>query len=263
MPSDEGVSIRQKTVGPLPAEKNNDRDIGGLNMRFPWSLAMIGFGLMGCGLSASVDSAPAGSESPVAISESTRASESEADESEAGNAIAISEQGIGAAQFGMTLGQLKQTLTPDIEVKIESPFIVDFDAIAIVKANVVQYYILHFADLTLADSDQFDILLTDNPNALTAEGIGPGTSLKQAEAVYGKPTLSYHLANEGREYVRFAKQPSDNFAFRLGSFGDETLAGIYAKSNDEYSETHNYKEDATIQWIEVHCPESACPPIQN
>ncbi len=228
-------------------------------MRFPLALAAIGLTLMGCGLSASSDSAPAVSESPEIVAESTSAAEPED-----ATTIAISKRGIGAAQFGMTLGQLKQALTSDaIRFEVESPFIVDFDAIALVKANVVQYYILHFADLPLADSDRFDILLTDNPNARTVEGIGPGTSLQQAEAVYGKPTLSYHLANEGREYVRFANQPSDNIAFRMGAFGDDTLAGIYANSNDEYSETHDYKEDATIQWIEVSCPEMECSKARN
>lgn len=46
----------------------------------------------------------------------------------ASKALTISPEGIGAAKLGMTFGQLKQVLGSDTEFKVESPFMVDFDA---------------------------------------------------------------------------------------------------------------------------------------
>jgi len=223
-------------------------------MQFHFLLAIPVLALVGC--NQPEPSVPA-VESPASASATDRPvplTLNSADEA----TIAISDKGIGAAMFGMTLGELKQLLGRTFEFKPEVPFMVDFDAIAVTQNGETQYYILHFTDTPLADSDRFEILLTDHANARTIDGIGPGTSLQQAEAVYGKATLAYHLANEGREYVRFANLPADNLAFRLGTFGDDTLAGIYPETADEYNETHEYKDDATIQWVEVTCPALNC-----
>ncbi|HBK66914.1 MAG TPA: hypothetical protein DD000_26355, partial [Cyanobacteria bacterium UBA11166] len=139
----------------------------------------------------------------------------------------ISSNGIGNAKVGMSLGQLKQILKGKAEFKVQSPFIVDFDAIAILQNGKPQYYILYPAGSPMRDANIIEALVTDNPDYQTAEGIAPGTPLKKAAAVYGNPDLSYSLANESREYVKFAKQPSKHIAFRLGSANDGNLAGIY------------------------------------
>lgn len=173
----------------------------------------------------------------------------------ASEAFLITGEGIGPAQVGMTFGELKQMLADEVEFQVESPFIVDFDAIAIVKEGEVQYYMLYPAGTSLEDSDLIEAVITDNPQYRTAEGVGPGMSVQQAEAVYGNATLYYSLANESREYVRFANQPSPDIAFRLGAANDGTLAGIYPSPQEEYNETEEYQEDATIRFVEVYCRE--------
>lgn len=173
----------------------------------------------------------------------------------ASEAFLITGEGIGSAQVGMTFEELKQRLGDEVEFQVESPFMVDFDAIAIVREGEVQYYILYPAGTSLEDSALIEAVITDNPQYRTAEGVGPETSVQQAEAVYGNATLYYSLANESREYLRFANQPSPDIAFRLGAANDGTVAGIYPSPQEEYNETEEYREDATIRSVEVYCRE--------
>ncbi|MBE9128628.1 hypothetical protein IQ257_01780 [Coleofasciculus sp. LEGE 07092] len=158
----------------------------------------------------------------------------------------------------MTLGQLKKLLGDKAEFQVQSPFIVDFDAIAIIQGGKEQYYILYPAGAPMADTDIVEALVTDNPRYRTSEGVGAGTPLKKAETAYGDATLSYNLANESREYVKFAKQPSEDIAFRLGAGNDGSLAGIYTSPQKEFNETKQFKDTATIRLLEVYCGKN-CP----
>lgn len=114
----------------------------------------------------------------------------------------------------------------------------------------MQYYILYPAETTFSDSDSIELLLTDNPDFRTTEGFGPGTLLKQAEAVYGDATLSYNTQNESREQVRFANQPAENLFFQPTAPGQE-FAGIYPSSSEEYNETKKFQESASIRSLLV------------
>jgi hypothetical protein len=179
------------------------------------------------------------------------------------NSQTISELGIGSATVGMTLGELKEKLGTTAEFTVQSPYIVDFDAIAVSEAGTVQYYILYPAATPLEDSDPIRFLLTDNPKYRTDTGVGPGTPIKQAEEVYGDATLSYNLANEGREYIKFEKGPAKNIAFNLGAAGDNSLAGIYPTSTNEFQETNEYRENATIRSVLVDCRGQECAKPSN
>lgn len=171
----------------------------------------------------------------------------------------ISADSIGPAKVGMTMGQLKQLMAGKAEFQVQSPFIVDFDAIAVTQGGKVQFYILYPAGSPLADSDIIEALITDNPNYRTAEGIGPGTPIQKAKAVYGDATLSYSTFNESREYVKFAKQPSKSMSFRLGAANDGSLAGVYPELKGESNETKEFKKNASIRFVEVYCGQN-CPP---
>ncbi len=169
----------------------------------------------------------------------------------------ISAQGIGNAQLGMTLGELKQKVEAGTEFTVKSPFIVDFDAIAVSRAGKVDYYILYLAGTTFNDTDVIQGLYTENPDFQTAEGVGPGTLIREAVSVYGKATLSYNLQNEGREYVRFQRQPEPNISFATGN-GNSNPAGIYASPTQEFNETQQFREDAKIQSVLVVCLSENC-----
>lgn len=179
----------------------------------------------------------------------------------AGNNInrSIAPGRIGVAKIGMTYGEVKKALGKNTKFNIKKPFMVDWNAIEIIQAGKVQFRILYpQTNTNLKDSDVIEVLQTDNPNYRTDKGIGPGSRIKQAEIVYGKATLFYNLDMEGREYVKFANQPTNYIGFRVGAFGNNSLAGIYPKSNSGYQETHNYRQNATIRSIEISCPQGNC-----
>lgn len=169
----------------------------------------------------------------------------------------ISADGIGVAKVGMTLGELKQLL-PGAEFTVKSPFLVDFDAIAVSQSGKDQFYILYPTLLRLADSDIIEALVTDNPNYRTAEGVGPGTPIKDAQTVYGEASLSYNTQNEKREYVKFAKLNTKAIAFRVKPPQGKSLAGIYSSSKGELKQTKDFQPTATINLVEVYCQEN-CP----
>lgn len=171
----------------------------------------------------------------------------------------ISPNGIGEAKIGMNYGQLKQQLATKAEFTVKSPFLVDFDAIAVSQSGKIQYYIIYPAGTPLADSAVIEALVTDNPNYRTAEGVGPGTPIQQAEAVYGDATLSYNTQNESREYIKFAKEPSRNIKFRSQATPGKSFAGIYPSSQAEYKQTKEFEKTASIRLIEVYCGKN-CPP---
>ncbi|WP_228054863.1 hypothetical protein [Gloeocapsopsis crepidinum] len=224
-------------------------------MKAKFFLSIFSIALMGCGtqrMTLNTETLP--SSSPTVTSEprnqhsiSHTTSQISPSTSEA---LIISATGIGLAKLGMTFGQLKQVLGSDAEFKVESPFMVDFDAIALSKSGKVQYYILYPAGTTFSDSDSIELLLTDNPDLRTTEGVGSGTSLKQAEAVYGDATLSYNTQNESREYVRFANQPARNLLFRP-TVSNQQFSGIYSSPIREYNETKKFQESATIHSVLV------------
>lgn len=157
----------------------------------------------------------------------------------------------------MSLGELKQALGPEVEYKVQSPFMVDFDAIAVTQNGKTQFYILYLAGQSFADTEVIQGLMTDNPEYKTEQGVGTGTTIRQAEAAYGQATLAYHTSNESREYARFARQPAPNISFATGNGNTET-AGIYPSSTGEFNETQQYRESATIQSILVVCLAEQC-----
>ena len=110
--------------------------------------------------------------------------------------LTISERGIGSAKLGMTFGELKKALGSTAQFK-ESSFFDGFDAVAVSQSGQVQYSIIYPFRTKLKDADVIEYLITDNPNYKTVEGVGPGMTLKQAEAIYGKATLSYNPHSAG------------------------------------------------------------------
>jgi hypothetical protein len=214
--------------------------------------------LSGCGTSpvspeASVpDSTPAVEE--VAPSPSPSLSDAE---TTVPDELLISSEGIGLAKLGMTLGELKQILGAETEFVVESPFVVDFDAIAVRQAGEVQFYILYLASETFTDEDVIQGLMTDNPKFLTREAVGAGVAIAQAESAYGKATLSYNTQNEGREYVRFENHPASNLSFGTGNFNQQT-AGVYPATTADFNETQEFQPTAAITSVLVVCLAESC-----
>lgn len=177
--------------------------------------------------------------------------------------VLISPRGIGIAQLGMTLGELKQQLGTEFEFEVKSPFIVDFDALTVKKAGEVQYHILYLAGQSFGDQDVIQGLFTSNPKFQTAEQIGAGSTIQEAQQAYGQAILSYNTQNESREYARFVNQPAGNISFGTGN-GNQAPAGQYSSPIGAYNETQEFQADATIQSILVVCLTEDCvPPTPN
>lgn len=164
--------------------------------------------------------------------------------------VAITDRTMGTAQVGMTFGQLKKTLGATAQFKVQSPFMVDFDAVALSQSGKVQYRIIYAAGTKLKDTDVIELLMTDNPNYKTAQGVGPGMTLKQAEAIYGKATLSYNVDNEMRENVVFANQPSKKIMFVPLAKGKQ-FAGVYGAGKGGFFVTNKYQPNAVIKSVMV------------
>ena len=67
----------------------------------------------------------------------------------------------------MTFGQLKKALGSTAQFKVQSPFMVDFDAVAVSLSGKVQYRIIYAAGTKLKDTDVIELLMTDNSNYKT------------------------------------------------------------------------------------------------
>lgn len=174
-----------------------------------------------------------------------------------GAANVITAEGIGVAKLGMSLGELKQQLGPEVNYTVQPAFMSDFDAIAVTQSGDLLFYILYLSGEPFTDTDIIQGLLTQNPIYQTSEGIGVGTTIADAEAAYGDATLSYNTSNESREYVRFERQPAPNLSFATGN-ANQAAAGTYSNASGGYNETKDYKDGATIESILVVCLSEVC-----
>jgi hypothetical protein len=165
--------------------------------------------------------------------------------------------GIGGAKIGMSFKELKEQMGSGFQFPVKPSLIEGFDAIAVTKAGAVQYYIPYPTGTQFTDTDRIQHLMTDNPNYRTEQGVGPGTPIKQAAAVYGGATLSLSKENESREFINFTQHPS-GLAFRPKPVGKHSFAGDYPESNDEYLKTEKYDNRAAIGQITVSCSDSKC-----
>ena len=180
----------------------------------------------------------------------------------------ISADGIGKAKLGMTVGELKQILDEDTKFEVVSPFMVDVNAIAVSRDGLVQYYVLYPAgttshpDNTPTDNDRIALLMTDNSNYQTKEGVGVGTSIEEAEEIYGNAVLSYNIEGESREYITFGDNNLDNINFRAYYFKSSSdgqgFSGIYPEYPGVVYTTDKYQEDAAIAAVEVVCTPELC-----
>lgn len=214
-------------------------------------LLILSMTLIGCGVNTtdfSKTKSPTASVTPE--TKQTSSSIQKKEEPPIADNFLISEEGIGFAKLGMTLQQLKQKLGTEAKFEVVSPFMVDWDAIAVYQTGTVQYYILYPSGTTLSNSEKIELLLTDNPNYRTVEGVGTGTSLIQAEAIYGKAILSYNTQNESREQARFTNYSPQNIIFQP-TVSSRSFAGIYPSPSGEYNETKNFHDSAIIRSVFV------------
>jgi hypothetical protein len=163
----------------------------------------------------------------------------------------IGPEGIGEARVGMSIGDLRAALPDESTIGPAAPFMVDIQALPIVRGADTLYYVLAGSDEPTGEYAPIRTVATLNESFRTAEGVGPGTTLAAAAAIYGPAKLRYNTEDESREYVSFAGYPSENVLFRARAAGDEfAMVGVYA-TQAQHNETAEYDPSALISMVIV------------
>lgn len=181
----------------------------------------------------------------------------------------ISTRGIGKAKLGMTLKNLKQISNADTDFELIPSFLENINAIAVSQKGIVQYYILYDMDDD-AESDSvrgiedrtITALMTSNNNYQTEHGVKVGTSIKEAEDIYGNAVLAYNTEGASREYITFGNKNPDNIEFIASYFklisNGLGFSGIYPEYPGVSYTTDKYQDGAAIAVIEVACSSDDC-----
>jgi hypothetical protein len=174
----------------------------------------------------------------------------------------ITTDGIGKAKLGMTLGELKQLSKPNAKFETIPSITIDSNAIAVSQDGLVQYYILYPHDSTFTDNDPITKLMTDNYNYQTTRGVKVGTTIEEAENIYGDAILAYNPEGEPGEYVTFGEENPRNVRFKASYFKLTSnglgYSGLYSQYPGISSTTNKYRSDAEIAAIEVSCTSTEC-----
>lgn len=167
----------------------------------------------------------------------------------------IRADGIGAARAGMTIGALRAALPAGTTLAAAEPFMVDVQGLPVVRGADTLFHVLVMEGDLPGDDEPITLLATRNPAFRTAEGVGPGTTLKAAAARYGAATLSYNTNDESREYASFAGYPHKNVSFRV-HLADGAHAGAYTTSG-EHNQTTKYDGSARISLVMIDLQSAA------
>ena len=154
----------------------------------------------------------------------------------------ITSQGFGRAELCLTGGQLQERF-PNLVFESyqgQGPLVDTEGVTARDRDGAIAFYAL----AVVGEGPKLNVLVTDNPDYKTREGVGPGTLIAEATLHYGAARLSYNVNNESREFVAFQYGP-EGILFRTGSGAE---AGIYASSG-EYNETDRFREGAKIREV--------------
>lgn len=163
----------------------------------------------------------------------------------------IRPDGIAHASAGMTIGDLRAALPNGTTLGRARPYMVDIAAMPVVADGDTLYLILIPSGEPSDDDARINLVATTDTTFRTMEGIGPGSTLEQAERAYGMPTLAYSIHDESREYATFPDLHRDIRLRVLPPSDTAAFAGIYTTAG-EYNETRHYHPLARIAMVIVY-----------
>ncbi|PZD73776.1 hypothetical protein C1752_01844 [Acaryochloris thomasi RCC1774] len=175
----------------------------------------------------------------------------------------ITATSVGPAKLGMTLAELRQVLPSNAKLE-PTQLGVDLPSGARVSFGGEVQYDLAFDSENAKTSPIFDQsrikwIIARNPLYQTAEGVGPGTLLKEAVSHYGAATLAYNYESESRESIDFAKGPFSTTSgtrvwIRSNQWTLTDFAGLYPEDEQRasYQQTQNYRDHAAIGSIAIY-----------
>jgi hypothetical protein len=163
---------------------------------------------------------------------------------------------IGSACLGMTFGQLKAKLGRNVKYK-DIDLNLEMETVGVIQDGKVQYAICYMSHEKLRDKDKINVLVTMNSHYRTKEGVGPGTSVTQAQKIYGKAIVSYGTQGPVQEVLHFSQLPKgyDDIWFKPQAKSGDKRAGIYSKVDERnlgYTiRAKKIKSDAYIQHVMI------------
>jgi len=156
----------------------------------------------------------------------------------------ITEEGVGNAVLAQTAAEMADELGSGYLVGDEIRITVDYRGNVVRQGSVVQ-----FRAVQAGPGDELTLFIVSNPEYTTAEGVGPKTTIAEAESIYGEATLSWNPEDGGREFVTFANGPGEQIMFRTPGIGG-TNVGVYG---DGQFETSDYDPEGEIAAVWVQC----------
>lgn len=166
----------------------------------------------------------------------------------------ITETSMGVAVVGSTQPELEDQLGPDYTLTPGSSF-VDTEGVEVTLAGVSQFFAFHVA----GDGPVLNFLVTENPEYQLASGVGPGTTIEDAAAIYGTATVTFNTESESREFVTFDAFAETRIMFQtIGPDGIE-MAGTYAESTESFNESTDIKAGSIIERVWARCVGDECP----
>lgn len=167
---------------------------------------------------------------------------------------------VGDAQLGMTLGELRQRLPAEAQIEPVQLGVDMPPGMRVSFGPAVQYDLAFDRDQeqSITDQSQIEWIIARHPQYQTAEGVGPGTLVKDAATEYGPATLGYSHENESREFIKFDQEPfstgpETRVWIRSNQWTVTDFAGLYPNQQSQsYFETQRYRDHAAIASIAIY-----------
>lgn len=156
----------------------------------------------------------------------------------------ISPQGLGWARLGVPWGQFQRALGGINASHV--PIGWGYNGISVHGDGQAPFTVVFPKwKNTLSALDTVSILMTQDPTYRTKEGIGPGSTLAEAQQVYGPATL-LRDATTGQDLLVFARMPWDRIRF-----GIQVPANLRTKGKGTIQRAVSLPDGLVIQYVEV------------
>ena len=166
-----------------------------------------------------------------------------------------------AVTTDMTLGEARaaQAAQGEVSWEYDPNFMVDIAADCATLMGAVQFCTLTQVEPEFNPNAPIEGVVVLGEQLETPAGVHVGMTIAEAEELWGKATLSFSYANEGREFIHFEGAPEGMAArarpgpplstnhvgpVHVGVYPEETV-------NEEYQETTEYIPGAVINslWL--------------
>lgn len=163
----------------------------------------------------------------------------------------VASRSVMGVEVGATLGDMRNRVK-GVEWEFIGNYMVDLSADCASLGDEWLFCALTWAESAYDPQLQIEGFVVLSDQLAARDGVRVGMPLDEAAALWGAPTLSFHYANEGREFIQFPNAPEGVSA--RGSYGgdlEETFGGHYGvypsdDGSQEYHETQKYDPKTVI-----------------